>query len=125
MTQKTQHTPTPWDLMPNGHQITKSQYEKGFLRELLIAETNNNYFDFEEEKANAAFIVRACNSYESDQKKIAALVEALEWCLPMVERHMDFVRPNELATGDYREKYRQKEISFSKTKSTLALAKGE
>jgi len=38
-----------------------------------------------ENREQAAFIVRACNAYDSDQRKIAALVASIEEMIPMVQ----------------------------------------
>lgn len=78
------HTPTPWriaETQGDGKRETKIR---------LIRAVNEGtehgavgFFVYGAEpgtiaEANAAFIVRACNAYESDQRKIKAMVEALK-----------------------------------------------
>lgn len=66
-TPEPQHTPTPWDT--DSHIIYAHGKE--------VANTDVMGPDTEAEiDANAAFIVKAVNAYESNQKKIRALVEA-------------------------------------------------
>lgn len=66
-----QHTPTPWALdRPNypGIYIETVNKDLGYVRIAQMLPINAG--------ENAAFIVKAVNAYESDQKKIKALVEA-------------------------------------------------
>lgn len=62
------HTPTPWRARPDGkfHQVVIPTGKIG-----LPSETGEcvfqptPYYDAEQQQANAAFIVRACNAHES------------------------------------------------------------
>jgi hypothetical protein len=68
----TEHTPVPWTFRvgPSGDLIIEQESEE--LLPPMIAKVSRWLADAPEEaKANAAFIVRACNSHE-------ALVDALE-----------------------------------------------
>lgn len=67
-----QHTPTPWALdRPNypGIYIETVNKDLGYVRIAQMLPINAG--------ENAAFIVKAVNAYESDQKKIKALIEAI------------------------------------------------
>ena len=70
MTPKTQtHTPTPWKLEYDGS--IRRQSDNVLLMRLP---PSNADLSHEQNKANAAFIVRAVNAHE-------ALIEALDYCL--------------------------------------------
>jgi len=80
----TEHTATPWEkdygntyghiksLGVEGHTPTVCKYDWNIGNEM------NPLFSKEQKEANAEFIVKACNSYESNQQTIKELVEALE-----------------------------------------------
>jgi hypothetical protein len=70
------HTPTPWDWSVG---VIYARFEAGEI----IAATDGTPFaamDGATQSANAAYIVRACNSH-------AALVEALKECADRLELH--------------------------------------
>jgi hypothetical protein len=58
----TEHTPTPWIVDESDQDFDQiiSRTEEGL--EVLVADV---YGDIETSKANAAFIVRACNSHDA------------------------------------------------------------
>lgn len=63
------HTPTPWKYRADDRLIVTSHEGQGILGTLHIAELRNQG---QETEANAAFIVRACNSHA---ELVAALCE--------------------------------------------------
>jgi hypothetical protein len=87
------HTPTPWRAVILSRQI---EHEKPNQHAYPIKPVGGNFLianvtlaypalkgdhtklDYAQGEANAAFIVTACNAHESDQLKIAELVEALK-----------------------------------------------
>lgn len=70
-------TPTPWQA--EGH------YVHGPDGNRFLAVAGDKYgLNPGSAEANAAFIVRACNEYDANKAKIAALTEALETALPYV-----------------------------------------
>jgi len=79
-TTTTQHTPTPWELSEGGLNVNA---ENGSVLRIAVTSgadvgpgwSGTDYATFEHSKANAAFIIRACNSHEP---LVAALVEAVE-----------------------------------------------
>ena len=66
-----QHTPTPWHVGPNGSDIRQAD-------EMPVPLKYGNDTTFEELEANAAFIVRAVNVHEENEKTIAILKRMLE-----------------------------------------------
>ena len=73
---KAKYTPTPYRLHEPckfGDYVISRKTE-----ELAIASiVQNGFRSSEETKANAEFIVKACNTYEANQATIKALTEAL------------------------------------------------
>ena len=58
------HTPTPWVIGPNNLDIRDGKHEDN-----IVSLKYQDHVSCEQQEANAAFIVRACNSHD-------ALVEA-------------------------------------------------
>lgn len=70
-TNEVSHTPTPWRESSDGLDI--------------IGFDNTDVARTEMEEINKAFVLKAVNAYDSDQKKIKALVEAAKIGLSYVE----------------------------------------
>lgn len=73
---KVAHTPTPWSV-----NLASVISESG----LHICAVDGYGMTREQNAANRAFIVQACNSYHSDQVKIKELTEALELSKELIE----------------------------------------
>lgn len=78
------HTPTPWQVyhLPKGYATGDGQLEIQGGEEMMtlvafIPTERDAPRGMKQRKANAAFIVRACNEYADDKAKIKALVDAL------------------------------------------------
>lgn len=122
---KTQHTPTPW------HNVNGIAYGSDlYSGDTWLGYTIITSVSREQCNANADFIVRACNSYESDQKKIAALVEALE----AAQKHLHEIGQKALhwektfagsEAGEARWREIRKWAIHQANQAALALAKGE
>lgn len=69
------HTPTPWRRVPALHE----GYHAAVMaeRHTLIANFGDGSLGRAEHEANAAFIVRACNSHEAMLKQLKATQEML------------------------------------------------
>lgn len=78
MKTQTQHTPTPWrqingaifDTIPWNKDQTRHTVPALFIPSPQQQSTEQNI-------ANAAFVVRACNEYEKNQKTIEALIDCM------------------------------------------------
>lgn len=89
MTHKPTPAHTPWRVGSRRKIVQKTD---GFEINPIMAVTiehdhdapGNPPFAFITDKEKAAHIVRCVNSHESDQRKIAALVEALQSCFDFV-----------------------------------------
>lgn len=66
------HTPTPWVVYDDGHDVGASDIIRGYVKEEAfdICEMMTNDLTLDIQRANAAFIVRAVNAHDG-------LVEAL------------------------------------------------
>lgn len=86
-TMKTEHTPTPWEMLPA--YTNRNAYPIGKLRNAgatkywdIVGEATGIGGTEEEDKANASFIVRACNAHDellAACKRTKALIES-EYC---------------------------------------------
>ena len=91
------HVPTPWifrQALPPFEQdcgITAAGLQN-VLAETFCRAHNQSDYQPALAEANAAFIVTACNAYEADQRKIAALVDALTECADVLGKLMQSAR---------------------------------
>jgi hypothetical protein len=100
---KAQHTPTPWVIDPSGSSINAGDALG------RIADMKGDYIWPSEDKANAAFIVQACNSHQ-------ALVDALEATEGTLDWMEQFASEGMQAECDK---------SLAMAREALALAKGK
>lgn len=97
-------------------QEINSRSDSGVIVLIAIGETKQAAV------AEAQNAVRACNAYDSDQRKIKALVEAMEAALPTLEENAD----NEAAFWGKQDKHgiaTDANRVFDKARAALALAK--
>ncbi len=109
-TTQTKHTALPWLLMPDGLTISGNDPEGARYQEIAKMRDGNSVHPHlavttEEQQANAAFIVRACNSHEE-------LVGALEMCIEYFE-------------GVTEREVEPSSEAYLKARSALAKARGE
>ena len=78
------HIATPWGIELDYRDRTKTIITSK-LDDYMVASCNHACNDPQNE-ANAAFICRACNEYESDRQKIKALKEALQEAMTYIVR---------------------------------------
>ncbi len=78
MAEHTPHTPTPWKLGRFGSIAGGPLHEKtnGMTQSQIVSCTTGENMTAEERDANAAFIVRAVNSFEALVQALADLVRA-------------------------------------------------
>lgn len=74
------HDPTPWQL-EGGHQWLSTTHPSPLFELVPVVG------DEAAHKANAEFIVKACNAYEANQKVIEALKDELDAAREFVIRH--------------------------------------
>lgn len=80
------HTPVPWN---SSRSEPERVYDTGGI---LVHANGSKYVDELEKQANAAFIVRACNSYYE-------LLEALKGLVGLFDEQ--FARGNDMLWGEY------------------------
>lgn len=74
----TKHTPTPWAIVPTVDCTRHNIFGRAVNQEYHIGTLQGGSIkDVDIAKANAAFIVRACNAHEE-------LTEALKWALGVI-----------------------------------------
>jgi len=104
MTAKTEqvHTPTPWKQGTNTRTNTGEWiliYTEGSKRPIakilpIHTQGNRQAGDFDEEQANLAFIVKACNAHDDLVKSLTFLSEAVrtEPCMEIYRAHIEQAR---------------------------------
>lgn len=86
------HTPTPWQIREYFSDPIPiiAGFDQGDLYNVCEM-SSEDFFEPEVLRANAEFIVKACNSYDSNQKRIKELEDALE----LVLGETDWMTPND------------------------------
>ena len=75
----TQHTPTPWEIEPQTTTVVKPDKTNRIPSTIaIVKDPNDNMHQTEIAKANAEFIVRACNSHDALLKACKGLMLELE-----------------------------------------------
>lgn len=74
------HSPLPWYSIPGKPWLVESQTETGY--NFTVVNCSDSYvLDTETQKANAQFIVTACNSHAALLEALEELIAAYSWTL--------------------------------------------
>lgn len=105
MTEERKHTPLPWAIIsPKEHEPVIAQLESdderscdGVRQVCEVAQGRYELLDYDEIKANAEFIVRACNSHYELVETLKIAEGAIDWIrdrvtneggLPAIHKHI-------------------------------------